>query len=628
MNKMRKLKQTILAPLYMLCAGAMAVSSCMNEADPFALSPADQEAEGEEMGSFEVLLQGSNATRATTTVSADEAKKYWITIYKGTDKYTPATQLGELSNRLNAGYGYSLMAESILETEAESANQGWGKRRYMGKSQSFAIVAGQTTKVNVSCKVANGGVSAYFDNTITDNFTNYSITINEKFADGEARNFTFNSTNCDHKVGDVIQSGQIAYFNIPEAGRSIEYTVTAGSVEKKFTQELEVAKIKRLSVSYKSGSFTLEIDVEDEEIYADANVTVEPDPSISDNVPTITTENKYENGELVGTELTATDPSYYAGTTGVTEWSAVVKNANGETLRTLPSAKGTLTSGANDTNWPYLPVGNYVFEYTFENFKGVVETKTTTFSITEQPNFQVSLNALTSYSYATGDGTTKDIAQANACENNKIYAPTVTVTGISDALAQNERYGLTTTFNTRNQTQTKTKTAVFADYTVSDLKSYSLSASATFAGRTLSATKTVYITGIPYSAEPPSTSNGWSKKNGTVEWENDFVRLGSWSEDDRISKSFYVPSNTDVSAYVYAVLDPRTVGTTFKFYVAGVELHKYEAPGKAAQTATKPTSATVNGTLTTSNSTVECYNSYGGGAYSCTRVYKVTVQYR
>lgn len=622
---MKRLKQTLWAPLYMLFAGAMVVSSCMNEADPFGLSPAKQEAEEEGVGSFEVLLQGNNATRATTTVSADEAKKYWITIYKGTDVYTPATQLGGLSNRLNAGFGYSLMAESILESEAESENQGWGKRRYMGKSQSFAIIAGETTKVNVSCKVANGGVSAYFDNTITDNFTNYSITINEKYADGEARNFTFNSTNCDHKVNDVIQSGQVAYFNIPATGRSIEYTVTAGSVTKTFTQELEVAKIKRLSVSYKSGSFTLEIDVEDEEIYADDNITVEPDPSISDKVPTITTENKYENGELVGTELTATDPSYYAGTTVVTEWSAVVKNADGETIRTISPAKGTLTSGANDTNWPYLPVGNYVFEYTFENFKGIVETKTITFNITEQPNFQVSLNALTSYSYATGDGTTVNITQANACENNKIYAPTVTVTGISNALAQNAKYGLSTTF--KGQTQQLTKTAVYADYTESELKSYDLSATATFAGRTLSATKKVHITGIPYASKPPTTSNGWYKTNGTVRWRDDYVQLadGAEASEQRIAKSFYVPGNVNVSAYVkadtQAAISP--VGNTFIFKIAGEERISKSTSGLGSDTIDE----TVAGTLTSNNMTIECSNSYGLGA-THSRVYEVNVNYR
>lgn len=617
---MKKIKQTLLAPLYMLCAGALVVSSCISEANPFASSPSDQETEEDGMGSFEVQLQGNDATRATTPVSADDAKKYWITIYRGADVYTPATQLEELSSRLNAGYGYSLMAESITEAEAESLNDGWGKRRYMGKSQSFAIVAGQTTKVPVSCKVANGGVSAYFDNTITSNFTNYSITINEKFADETERKIVFDGTNSDRKSGDDLQSGNVAYFNIPEAGRTIEYTVTAGSVNKTFTQELEVAKIKRLSVSYKSGDFTLSIEVEDEEIYIGSSVTIEPDPSLHDNAPVITTQNVYDNGVLMGTTLSATDPAYDQGQV---EWSAVVRDAaNGDVIRTLSPAKGTLVSGADDAAWPYLPVGNYVLEYTFENLRGVVVTETEPFSITVQPNFQVSLNALTSYSYATGDGTAKDIAQANACANNMIYAPTVTVTGLSDALIANTNYGFTTKFN--NETK-YTKVAAYADYTVSENKAYNLSASTTFAGRTVTANKTVYVTGLPYSANPPTTSNGWSKTKGTVVWEDTYVRLGNAAEgsEERISKSFYAPGNVNVSAYVKAEARGATVGTDFKFYVGGEE----KLTKSAGFWGTESAEGTVNGTLTTSNSTVECSNSYGL-ASTHSRVYTVRVQYR
>ena len=474
---MKTIKQFHLSLITLLYAGVMVLASCANEVDPFA---SESQKTGEGTGTLQIELSGNGATRATTQVSEAEAKKYLITIYKGGDVFTPATPLEELSTRLNAGYGYSIMAQSCTEEVAESANDGWGKRRFVGKSQSFAIIAGQTTKVSVPCKVANGGVSAYFDKTVTDNFSNYSITITEG-----SRNLVFDASNCDKKNGEVIENGSIAYFNIPEAGRSVEYTVKAGSVTKTFTQDLEVAKIKRLSVSYKSGSFSLEINVDDEEIFISDDVVIEPDPSIHDNVPEITTANIYENGELVGTTLSATDPSY---DTGSTEWSAVVKNGSGVTVRTLSSAKGTLTSGANDAEWPYLPAGNYALEYTFENFKGVVETKTTTFNITEQPNFQVTMNALTSYSYAVGDGTTKNISQANACENNKIYAPTVTVTGISDALIA--KYGLTTTFN--NENKTNTKQAVYSDYTVSELKAYPLSATVTFAGRTISADKTVY----------------------------------------------------------------------------------------------------------------------------------------
>ncbi len=604
---MRAFKHFHLSLAGLLYVAVTVLSSCANEMDPFAIG----QKTGEGTGTFEVSLEGNSVTRATTKVSEAEAKKFLITIYKGEDVFTPATPLGELSNRLNAGYGYSLYAQSCTEEDAESANEGWGKRRYEGKSQPFAVIAGETTKVSIPCKVANGGISAYFDKTVTDNFTDYSITITEG-----TREIVFDASNSDKKNGEVIDKGAVAYFNIPEAGRTVSYTVKVGSVTKTLTQELAVAQIRRLSVAYKSGSFTLEINVNDEEIFIEDNVVIEPDPTLSsDKIPEITTQNVYENGVLVGTTLSATEPAYD------TEWTAVVKNGNGVTVRTLSSAKGTLTSGADDAEWPYLPTGNYALEYTYENFKGIVETKTKTFNITEQPNFQVSLNALTSYSYAVGDGTTKNITQANACENNKIYAPTVTVTGISDALI--EKYGLTSTFN--NVTKEKSKTAVFADYTVSELKSYDLSASATFCGRTINAAKTVHITGIPYTANPPKQDNGWSKKNGGVDWGyNDHVRLGNGTAgEQRISKSFYVPGNVDVSAYVKADTHGSVVGTTFTFNIGG----QGKITSSVSGTGDKSTDTTVSGTLTTSNSTIECINSYGMGL-THTKVYIVTVNYR
>lgn len=609
----KAVKQFNLTLISLLCTGVAVLTSCSNEMDPFASSGKKIETG---TGTLEIDLQGSGATRATTKVSEAEAKKFLITIYKGEDEYAPATPLEELNTRLNAGYGYSLMAQSCTEEVAESANDGWGKRRYVGRSQSFAIIAGQTTKVSVPCKVANGGLSAYFDKTVTDNFTNYSITIIEE----GTRNIVFDASNCDKMNGEVIENGAVAYFNVPESGRTVKYVVKAGSITKTLSQVVDVAKINRMSVSYKSGSFSLEINVDDQDIFINDDVTIEPDPTLSDNkIPAITTANVYENGQLVGTTLTATEPA------PDTDWTAVVKNGSGTIVRTLSSGKGTLTSGANDAEWPYLPTGNYALEYTYENFTGIVVTKTTTFNITEQPNFQVSMNALTSYSYAVGDGTTKNIAQANACANDKIYAPTVTVTGISDALIA--KYGLSITYN--NETKTNTKQAVYADYTVSENKAYTLSGSATFAGRTINASKTVHVTGLPYSAVPPTQANGWSKKNGTVVWNSSYVQLGNGAEasQQRISKSFYVPGNVNVSGYVNAILDPRTMGCTFRFFIGGEEKHTYEAPGAAFQTATKTTEATVDGTLTPSNSTVECSNSYGLGA-THTRVYNVTVQYR
>ena len=206
---MKKSKHSLITLIY---AGVMVLASCANEVDPFASSG---QKTGDGKGTLEISLEGNVATRATTKVSAEEAKKFLITIFKGTSQViqeaTPLEEMGT-SPRLDAGYGYSIMAESCTEEAAENTEDvnhvKWGKRRYVGKSQSFAIIAGETTKVSVPCKVANGGVSAYFDPTITDHFTDYSITI--KTDDNQPReNLVFNSSNCDYKDGNKIIKKQI-----------------------------------------------------------------------------------------------------------------------------------------------------------------------------------------------------------------------------------------------------------------------------------------------------------------------------------------------------------------------------------------------------------------------------------
>jgi hypothetical protein len=601
MYKMKAVKHFHLSLISLLCAGVALLASCANEMDPFA--SAGQKA-GEGTGTLEISLVGNAPTRATTKVSTEEAKKFLITIFKGDEVVTPATPLEELNTRLNAGYGYSLSAQSCTEEVAESANDGFGKRRFVGKSQSFAIIAGETTKVNVPCKVANGGLSVYFDKTITDNFNSYSVTITEG-----TRSIVFDASNSDKKNGDVIENGAVAYFNIPEAGRTISYTVKAGSVTKTFTQEVAVAEVNRISISYKSGSFTFEINVEDQEIFITDEVTIEPDPSLSDNkIPEITTQNVYENGVLVGTTLSATEPA------PDTEWTGIIKNGSGVTVRTLSSAKGTLTSGADDAEWPYLPTGNYALEYTYENFTGIVVTKTKTFNITEQPNFQVSLNALTSYSYAVGDGTTKNIDQANACENNKIYAPTVTVTGISDALIA--KYGLSTTYN--NETKTNSKVATYADYTVTENKSYTLTASATFAGRTINANKTVYITGIPYAAAPPTRTDWTGSANS---WSDERVRL----HGNTITKTFYLPASTNVAVTQNVMVRSATIGTTYNLQISS----QNQCSINPAYNTNVTNTDTYTSTMTAADPTVKCVSSYGNAGSLGTRaeIRSITVKY-
>ena len=78
-----------------------------------------------------------------------------------------------------------------------------------------------------------------------------------------------------------------------------------------------------------------------------------------------------------------------------------------------------------------------------------------------------------------------------------------------------------------------------------------------------------------------------------------------------------------MSAYIKADADAAAIGTTFSFYIGGDRV--IEKTAKAYQT--ENINQTVNGTLTTSNSTIECVNSYGSGDTHST-VYTVTVNYR
>ena len=126
-------------------------------------SGSDQQSSQEEvdsMGFFDLTLSSVPATRSTTTtITPEEAANFLVTIYKGSDIVRQTVRLGDLNTSLPAGYGYTVQAESCSEADAESANGGWGQKRYAGLSASFAIVAGQTTAVHVGCSVANSGGS-------------------------------------------------------------------------------------------------------------------------------------------------------------------------------------------------------------------------------------------------------------------------------------------------------------------------------------------------------------------------------------------------------------------------------------------------------------------------------------
>lgn len=147
------------------------------------------------------------------------------------------------------GSGYVLSAESCSEEEAESSNDGWGKRRYTGSSTPFTLKKDETTEVAIECAMSNAGFCVIFDKSFTDLFSTYSVTTDD------ARFLRFNGDNEAHlnAEGKVV-SGSIAYYNTTEDNTHLLHVIISGSagfdgtarVTKSIT--LQSGKITRLTV--------------------------------------------------------------------------------------------------------------------------------------------------------------------------------------------------------------------------------------------------------------------------------------------------------------------------------------------------------------------------------------------
>lgn len=113
----------------------------------------------------------------------------------------------------SAGDGYLFTAESCTESEAETANNKWGKARAAGE-ETFEVVANQNNNIEVTCKQVNASVQVGFSDFIKKLCSEYSITFYA--ADDDVRQFTIDQENYSYKT---------AYFNVNES-RALNYTVT------------------------------------------------------------------------------------------------------------------------------------------------------------------------------------------------------------------------------------------------------------------------------------------------------------------------------------------------------------------------------------------------------------------
>lgn len=249
-----------------------------------------------ENGEMAISFTGTAETRSTTTtISPEEAKNFLITVSQrvieeeGEGEVTKIIRgpqaLGAMNMRFPVGVNYSVYAESCSEADAETNNNRWGQKRFVGTSEDFEIKKGETTKVKVGMSVENAAMCVVINPSLS-NFFKESCTISLSEAD---RGLAWNYDNAG-KVNEegVTTDGQVAYFNVGETGmRTINYTITAknenSTIEKTGSITLEKAKMARLNLAYNSGFFTLTINVNQEELYVNNTLTIGPDDITPDD---------------------------------------------------------------------------------------------------------------------------------------------------------------------------------------------------------------------------------------------------------------------------------------------------------------------------------------------------------
>lgn len=340
------------------------------------------------------------------------------------------------------------------------------------------------------------------------------------------------------------------------------------------------------------------------------------------NTPYASAVHVYDTGILLGTKLTLTSP-----TLDEREWTAVVKNTKGDVVRTMKGI-GTLSSAEEDENWPYLPLGEYNVEYSFVNSNDKKITREISFNVTEAPRFSISNYAYTSFSYYKGDGVEKDIEIANGLDNMTIYEPCITINGIDVKILKNSNYTFTPESSvTSGLIGRRENVITYNSYKVASLQSYTLTGKVTFDGVSASSSKIVYITGLPYTAAPP-TSSDWGGNSSAYSWTGEYVRLHKHT----IKKTFYCPENILVnvahSVNVYRAWSTFST-TTYTLSCSGSELKKIQ-PGQAKGLSDNKSYPS---TLTASNSVVSCAHTAGGndnftGEGTNAKVYKISVLYR
>ena len=407
---------------------------------------------------------------------------------------------------------------------------------YIGKSDNVVVNTGTTTAVTIPCKVANALISVKFGKDEEERirfdrfYDDFGVLV---FVDDYSMEIPMNDSQSSIYFRAGSSPKLVFYGKLKnDNNRPISFDLTSESLPKVF-QEADHAIVTLTLPNPESASIVNIGKVAIEDANMDETIPLSWLP-----VPTATPKHQYDgNGYLVGTNVTFSNS--YPGM----NWKAVLVNANGEEVREIEGQGELLTKYDNSTEWPYLPQGKYTAHYYFLTNEGETKVSSREFTV-PQPQIEVSAGGYSSYTkYLEGD-----IDGANTCNNKTIYEPTVRM-HVSENLLLNSRYNYTFNYVFEGTTTPVDRGRnSFRNVNIEKLeprsKSYEVVASASFDGAVAEARHRVYITGIPFHFEPPTTAE-WETVNEVTD-EDGYALLGNfgWTTDQRMIYKVYVPVGT------------------------------------------------------------------------------------
>ena len=274
-----------------------------------------------------------------------------------------------------------------------------------------------------------------------------------------------------------------------------------------------------------------------------------------DIISSVTASHTYDNGTLTGTAVNLTIANDVPKEL-IEGWSATL-SWEGITVRTYSSSTSldgvsSVEMGGQE-NMIYIPQNategwdcklSYSYVMNGQTYTGEKDVNLKVAA----PDVHLTFAPYTSYTkYTEGN-----IEAANNCTNNVIYNLNASV-NISNEVMSFLGGTLKYTYNGGEEETVSTNAISKGNVTVSSWQKYTAFASFSFDGVSDTINSELHITGLPYKAEPPKSSdkdvlNGWEKVGGKISWGNNYVDMyySAASYPNIKSPTFNIPNDISV----------------------------------------------------------------------------------